>query len=214
MRVNEYNWTEIFIKADDLLSECGVEGGIVDPDAKLLRGSKPVCHVKIEERGNIEAIKKLLEHDNVNFLYGCNVGGKRYKRFSITINLEEEQMSEVKDFNLANKAIKWQTRAKTRELFELIRDNPDLPILPFVDSEIVADDGYNRWIGSWGSSHIIEYVMVEMYNDYPEMVEKGETEQYEEFLYDCAEMTEEEVQEHIKGIEWIKAIAVNIDLPD
>ena len=66
-------------------------------------------------------------------------------------------MSEVKDFNLANKAIKQQTRAKTRKLFELIRDNPDLPILPFVDSEIVADDGYNRWIGSFGSSGIIEY---------------------------------------------------------
>lgn len=123
-------------------------------------------------------------------------------------------MSEVKDFNLANKAINWQTRKKTRELFELIRDNPDLPILPFVDSEIVADDGYNRWIGSWGSSGIIEYIMVEMYNDYPEIVEKDDTEKYEEFLYDTTEMTEEEIQEHINGIEWIKAIVVNIDLPD
>lgn len=123
-------------------------------------------------------------------------------------------MSNVSDFNLANKAIKWQTRAKTRRLFELIRDNPDLPILPFVDSEIVADDGYNRWIGSWGSCGIIEYIMVEMYNDYPEMVEKDDTERYEEYLYDCTEMTEEEIQEHIKNIDWIKAIAVNINLPD
>ena len=123
-------------------------------------------------------------------------------------------MSEVKDFNLVNKAIKQQTRVKTRELFELIRDNPDLPILPFVDSEIVADDGYMRWIGSFGSSHIIEYAMVEMYNSYPEIVYKDDTEQYEEFLYSCTEMTEEEIQEHINNIEWIKAIAVNIDLPD
>lgn len=123
-------------------------------------------------------------------------------------------MSKVKDFNLVNKAIKQQTRVKTRELFELIRDNPDLPILPFVDSEIVADDGYNRWIGSFGSSYIIEYAMVEMYNSYPEIVYKDDTEQYEEFLYSCTEMTEEEIQEHIKNIEWIKAIAVNIDLPE
>lgn len=26
------------------------------------------------------------------------------------------------------------------ELFKLIKENPDLPILPMVDSEIVADD--------------------------------------------------------------------------
>lgn len=123
-------------------------------------------------------------------------------------------MSELKDFNLANKAIKWQTRGKTRELFELIRDNPDLPIVAYVDSEIVADEGYSRWIGSWGSSHIIEYVMVEMYNDYREMVCKDDTESYENFLYDTTEMTEQEIQEHINGLEWIKAIAVNIDLPE
>lgn len=85
MKINEYNWTEIYLKADDLLSECGVEGGIVDPDVKLLRGSKPVCHVKIPERGNVEAIKKLLKHDNVKFLYGYNASGNRYKKFSITV---------------------------------------------------------------------------------------------------------------------------------
>lgn len=100
-----------------------------------------------------------------------------------------------------------------RELFTLISENPDLPILPYVDSEIVADDGYSRWLASWGSSHIIEYIMVEMYNDYPEMIEKDDTEQYKEFLYDTTEMTEQEIEEHIKNIDWIKAIAVNIDLP-
>lgn len=123
-------------------------------------------------------------------------------------------MNEVKDFNLVNKAIKWQMRAKTRQLFELIRDNPDLPIVAYVDSEIVADDGYMRWIGSWGSSHIIEYVMVEMYNDYREIVYRDDTENYENFLYDTTEMTEQEIKEHINGLEWIKAIAVNIDLPE
>lgn len=122
-------------------------------------------------------------------------------------------MSNVTDFNLANKAIKWQTRAKTRQLFELIRDNPDLPIIPFVDSEIVADDGYMRWIGSWGSSYIIEYTKVEMYEDYPEMIYKDDTERYEQFLYDQG-WSEETVAKQINKIEWIKAIAVNIDLPD
>lgn len=122
-------------------------------------------------------------------------------------------MSNVTDFRLAHKAIKCQTREKTRQLFELIRDNPDLPIIPFVDSEIVADDGYMRWIGSWGSSYIIEYTEVEMYEDYPEMIYKDDTERYEQFLYDQG-WSEETVAKQINKIEWIKAIAVNIDLPD
>lgn len=122
-------------------------------------------------------------------------------------------MSNVTDFNLADKAIKQQTRVKTRQLFELIRNNPDLPIIPFVDSEIVADDGYMRWIGSWGSSYIIEYTRVEMYEDYPEMIYKDDTERYEQFLYDQG-WSEETVAKQINKIEWIKAIAVNIDLPD
>ena len=122
-------------------------------------------------------------------------------------------MSNVSDFNLANKAIKWQMRAKTRQLFELIRDNPDLPVIPFVDFEVVGDDSYGRWIGSWGQSYIIEYIAVEMYGDYPEMVYKDDTEDYETYLLDQG-MTDEEVEEHIKNIDWIKAIAVYIDLPD
>lgn len=118
----------------------------------------------------------------------------------------------VKDMRFLNKAIMKQ-QGNTKELFTLIMNNPDLPIVAWVDSEIVAGDGYGRWLGSFGSSHIIEYIEVEMYNDYPEMVYKDDTEEYENFLYDCTEMTEQEIEEHIKGIEWIKAIAVNIDLP-
>ena len=95
MKINDYNWTEIYLKADDLLDECGVEGGKIDPDAKLLKGSKPVCHAKIPERGNTEAIKKLLTHDNVKFLYGYNASGNRYKKFSITVSLEEVEHERV-----------------------------------------------------------------------------------------------------------------------
>ena len=33
------------------------------------------------------------------------------------------------------------------KLFQLMRENPELPVVAMVDSEIVADDGYNRWLG-------------------------------------------------------------------
>lgn len=38
------------------------------------------------------------------------------------------------------------------ELMKLAQENPELPIVPIVDSEIVEDDGYARWLGSWGSA--------------------------------------------------------------
>ena len=118
----------------------------------------------------------------------------------------------IKDMRFLNKAIMKQ-QGDIKELFTLIMNNPDLPIVAWVDSEIVADDGYMRWLASIGKSHIIEYIEVEMYQDYCEMVYKDDTEYYEQFLYDTTEMTEEEIAEHIKNIDWIKAIAVNIDLP-
>ena len=33
----------------------------------------------------------------------------------------------------------------TEELFKLIRENPDLPIVCWVDSDIVADNDIGRW---------------------------------------------------------------------
>lgn len=105
-------------------------------------------------------------------------------------------------------------KGHTEELFDLIRENPDLPIVCWVDSDIVADNDFGRWLGSFGECHIIEYIDVEMYNNYREFVYKDDTEGYEEFLRDTSEMTDEEITNYINHIQWTKAIAVNIDLPE
>lgn len=44
------------------------------------------------------------------------------------------------------------------DLFRLMRENPDLPVLPMVDGEIPGDDcGY--WLGAWGTSCLDEYLV-------------------------------------------------------
>lgn len=101
-----------------------------------------------------------------------------------------------------------------KDLMELIKENPDLPIVPFVDSEVVADDGYCRWLGSWGSCGIIEYTSHEMHNSYPEMIYKDDTENLEDYLLCTTEMSEKEIEEYINNLNWTKAISVNIDLPN
>lgn len=46
----------------------------------------------------------------------------------------------------------------TNKLLELIRENPELPVLPMVDGEIPGDDcGY--WLGAWGSATCEEYLI-------------------------------------------------------
>ena len=49
-------------------------------------------------------------------------------------------------------------RENREELFKLMRENPDLPVMPMVDGEIPGDDcGY--WLGAWGTAQLDEYLV-------------------------------------------------------
>lgn len=104
------------------------------------------------------------------------------------------------------------------ELFKLIKDNPELPILPMVDGEIVADDGYARWTASWGSAEIIEYINGENCFYFKNLDDFHEV---EKTLCDIIGWDEyekingyEEAEKEYNNLPWVKAIAVNIDLPE
>lgn len=105
-------------------------------------------------------------------------------------------------------------KEKLEELFRLIKDNTDLPILPMVDSEIVADDGYSRWTASWGNAYVGEYITGN------ERIWFKDDDDAEEVLNDCVggidfyETTDEKVDEEYEKLPWIKAIIVNIDMPE
>lgn len=43
-----------------------------------------------------------------------------------------------------------------KTLMQLAKENPDLRIVPMVDSDVVADDSYGYWTGSWGKPEIDE----------------------------------------------------------
>ena len=49
-------------------------------------------------------------------------------------------------------------RKNLDELFKLMRETPDLPVVPMVDGEIPGDDcGY--WMGAWGTAKLDEYLV-------------------------------------------------------
>lgn len=45
-----------------------------------------------------------------------------------------------------------------QQLLELIRDNPNLPVVPLVSGEIAGDD-YGYWLGAWDDAFLSEYIM-------------------------------------------------------
>ncbi len=102
------------------------------------------------------------------------------------------------------------------ELIELIKQNPELPIIPMVDAEIVADDsGY--WMGEWGRCEVTEYYVgrerVHFKDDDEEDVLNdlvGCRYGYDQQGRDIYELSDEEWDELYQSVPWTKAIVAYI----
>lgn len=99
-----------------------------------------------------------------------------------------------------------------------MQENPELPVVAMVYSEVVQDDGYSRWMGAWGSSSIEEYFIGEEqihFREEDDFDEVEETLTDGQMCYDDFEaMSDEEAVGAYNALPWIKAIVVNIDLPE
>lgn len=103
-------------------------------------------------------------------------------------------------------------------LLELIKENPELEIVPMVDCECVHHDGYAYWLGEWGTAEIDEYYSSDtderIYfksDDFEELVEKiiGRlSEEYGNFMDEELELLAED---EVNGLKWTKAIVVHIN---
>lgn len=96
----------------------------------------------------------------------------------------------------------------TQKFLELVKENPDLPVIPIADGDI--GDGGGSWLASFGLSSVQEYLIAEgqvfirdddeiwdvLYAVFPE-------EEYEGFSDDDAKKAHSELP-------WIKAIIVDI----
>lgn len=113
---------------------------------------------------------------------------------------------------------------KTKAFIELVKNNPDLPIIPIVDSEVVIDDGCNYWLGSFADSYVSEYVVASVHGENRIYLE-SETDLLEEYIADelCddedgAELSDKEIEQlardRVKNLPWKKAIIVYIGMPD
>lgn len=104
-----------------------------------------------------------------------------------------------------------------KELLRLIEENPDLRITPMVDSEIVADDGYNWWLGSFGRAQVDEIYALDERLYIRSADEDTLVERIYDDMSDRADLTDEEFEKMAKEIvakyAWEKVITVKINLP-
>lgn len=110
--------------------------------------------------------------------------------------------------------------SKTEELIKLIQENPDLPVVPMVDTELVADDCYAWWLGGWGWSKVIEYYIGREHIHFKDDDQEDALVDMIGCKYSCTEdgrdvfdLSDEEWEALYESLPWTKAIAVYITTP-
>ena len=111
-------------------------------------------------------------------------------------------------------------REYRKELFKLMQENPDLPVVPFVNIEVVAGDGFGKWMGSWGSARVDENLIPARDWD-PVIFKSGNydvSDILEKYLsYEEFDELPDAPSEWLKlydALPWKKAIIVDITLPE
>lgn len=101
---------------------------------------------------------------------------------------------------------------KLMQLLELMQANPELPVIPCVDGDVVGGDEYYCWLGSWGESAVQEFIIGKERTYYREddICEMNDVlyERYDPELVD--NMTDEETRAAYNALPWKKAIFVNV----
>lgn len=96
---------------------------------------------------------------------------------------------------------------KLTQLLELMQANPELPVVPCVDGDVVGGDEYYCWLGSWGESAVQEFIIGKERTYYREedICEMNDVlyERYDPELVD--NMTEEETRAAYNALPWALA---------
>ena len=102
----------------------------------------------------------------------------------------------------------------SKKLLELIQENPELPVVPFVDNDLFCDD-YGWVMGCFGNSEINEYYIdderVWLKDDTEDLVDKILDDESDSRLDGLTDDEQEQLAEEIvNGYNWIKCIVVRI----
>ena len=107
--------------------------------------------------------------------------------------------------------------SNTQQLIRLITENPDLQVVPIVDRDVVGDDSYQSWIGSFCHSEITEYYLGRERIHFKDDDEEDVLSDLAGCKYDknydgrdIYDLSDEEWEKLYKSVPWNKCIAVYI----
>ena len=101
----------------------------------------------------------------------------------------------------------WQKKNRD-DLFRLMQEHPELPVVPMVDSEVVAGDEYPLWLGYLGFSKLDGYlltderVLIRSLDDKEDVLTQGLG--WDEYKH----LSDEEATQAYKDVKWTEAIVV------
>lgn len=102
------------------------------------------------------------------------------------------------------------------EIIKLIEENPDLPIVPMVDNEVVADD-CGCWLGKWGHCEVTEFYSGREYIHFRDDDEEDVLNDLAGCRYghdpqgrDIYDLSDDEWDKLYNSIQWVKCIVVYI----
>lgn len=113
---------------------------------------------------------------------------------------------------------------RVSNLLQLIKENPELKIVPMVDNGVCCGDDFSYWMGRWGKAKVEEIYLsndaVHFSSEYDELVEKYADNLFDELYPERKTLTDDEDREIIKQatkivdeLNWEKVILVYIELP-
>lgn len=100
---------------------------------------------------------------------------------------------------------------KTKKFIDLIKENPMLPVVPFINYEVCADDDSTYRMGNFGDCSVEEYATYDgrYYTDKDELKEQYFNNN-EDLFEGLSESEIEKLLEKKTGHWWVKAIIVYI----
>lgn len=113
-------------------------------------------------------------------------------------------------------------QSNIEKLVELVKEYPDLEIVPMVDYEVCASNDFSRWMGSWGTPKIDEFHVPD-FDEERIYFKSMDEEKLGDKLFDHLELNnphwsdeylQEETDKRLAEIKWEKVIVVNINIPD
>ena len=100
----------------------------------------------------------------------------------------------------------------TAKLVELAKKHPELPIVPAVNSEPVASNDYDWWLGSITDVKIGRYAISE-YGEGSVVIWNDDLQDMCYSFFGDNGFTDEEAREKLKDVTWTDAILIHVGLP-